>query len=169
MEPLPTPNELPETAIQTAEDHENRMAKARDRDQTQTANASARSPASVVLTVILISLAGVAYLISVAELMFVVPRFERVFLDFKLKLPLSTEWTISVSRFAVKYWYLPVLVFPIAVGVIFSWMRYRIGNRVLLVIFGSLFVVLLVANVFLWISLILPERALLEGLGGVKQ
>jgi type II secretory pathway component PulF len=39
---------------------------------------------------------------------FIVPKFEKIFLDFKMKLPAETEMMIFGSRWLGKYWYIPV-------------------------------------------------------------
>lgn len=162
MEPSPAPHVVPETAIQTAADHEKGLAKARER-QPQTVNAA---PRFVAWTVVLFLVACLAFLATLAELVFIVPGFEKHFLDFKMKLPFITELTISVSRFAVKFWYLAIPA--IAVAGVFSFIvRHRVESRMPSVVwFGLLFVIFLAANVVLWASLIVPTFELLEVLGG---
>lgn len=52
---------------------------------------------------------GVAFLILAFIMIFIIPKFEKIFLEFKMKLPYITELLIATSRLFVKYWY----VFPI--------------------------------------------------------
>ncbi|MFO0969310.1 MAG: type II secretion system F family protein [Gemmataceae bacterium] len=43
-------------------------------------------------------------------MIFIIPKFEKIFADFRMKLPWLTEMLIGVSRWFVKYWYiLPVV------------------------------------------------------------
>jgi type IV pilus assembly protein PilC len=55
--------------------------------------------------------------VAVAILSFImiviIPKFEKIFLDFKMKLPYLTEMLMAVSRSFVKYWYVIPIV-PIA-------------------------------------------------------
>lgn len=46
-------------------------------------------------------------------LTFVTPRFEKSFVDFEMKIPAPTQWVLTISRFAVNFWYLIFLVAPI--------------------------------------------------------
>ena len=41
---------------------------------------------------------------------FVIPKFERIFSEFRMKLPYLTELVISVSRWSAKYWYVIALL-----------------------------------------------------------
>jgi type II secretory pathway component PulF len=40
---------------------------------------------------------------------FIVPKFERIFMEFKMKLPYFTELMIACSRWATKYWFVLAL------------------------------------------------------------
>jgi type IV pilus assembly protein PilC len=52
----------------------------------------------------------VAVAILAFIMIFIIPKFETIFLGFKMKLPYLTELLISTSRWFVKYWYvLPVV------------------------------------------------------------
>ncbi len=39
-------------------------------------------------------------------MIFIIPKFQKIFLEFKMKLPYLTELLISISQLFVKYWYL---------------------------------------------------------------
>jgi type IV pilus assembly protein PilC len=43
-------------------------------------------------------------------MIFIIPKFEKIFADFKMKLPWITEVLISASRWFVKYWYVIPLI-----------------------------------------------------------
>ncbi len=43
-------------------------------------------------------------------MIFIIPKFERIFMEFRMKLPFATEALITVSRWFVRYgWILPIL------------------------------------------------------------
>jgi type II secretory pathway component PulF len=42
-------------------------------------------------------------------MVFIIPKFERIFLEFKLKLPYMTEVLIAISRWSSKYWYVETI------------------------------------------------------------
>jgi hypothetical protein len=46
-------------------------------------------------------------------LIFVVPSFEKMFVDFEIKLPPPTLLILAISRLAVNYWYLAIIVAPL--------------------------------------------------------
>jgi type IV pilus assembly protein PilC len=54
----------------------------------------------------------VAVLILTGIMIFIIPKFEKIFTDFKLRLPWLTEILIATSRWFVRYWYVLPL-FPI--------------------------------------------------------
>jgi type IV pilus assembly protein PilC len=45
-------------------------------------------------------------------MIFIIPKFQKIFLEFKMKLPYITELLIAISELFVKYWYL-IPVFPV--------------------------------------------------------
>jgi type IV pilus assembly protein PilC len=52
----------------------------------------------------------VAVLILTGIMIFIIPKFEKIFADFKLKLPWLTTTLMETSRWFVKYWYVIPLV-----------------------------------------------------------
>src|SRR4051812_10648093 len=56
---------------------------------------------------------SVAVLILTGIMIFIIPKFEKIFSDFRLKLPFITQFLIDVSRWTVKYWYV-IPLFPVA-------------------------------------------------------
>jgi type IV pilus assembly protein PilC len=57
---------------------------------------------------------GVAVAILSFIMIFIIPKFEKIFADFKLKLPFLTLMLMDVSKWFVKYWYV-VPLFPVAI------------------------------------------------------
>jgi type IV pilus assembly protein PilC len=57
---------------------------------------------------------GVAVIILAFIMIFIIPKFEKIFADFKMKLPWITDVLISASRWFVKYWYVIPLI-PVAI------------------------------------------------------
>lgn len=55
-------------------------------------------------------------------MIFIIPKFEKIFLEFKMKLPYLTELLIAISRAFVKYWYI-IPIIPIAITVTFKLIR----------------------------------------------
>ena len=53
---------------------------------------------------------GVAVAILTFIMIFIIPKFEKIFADFKLKLPWMTQTLMDTSRWFVKYWYVIPLV-----------------------------------------------------------
>jgi type IV pilus assembly protein PilC len=47
-------------------------------------------------------------------MIFIIPKFEKIFADFKLKLPFMTQMLMDMSRWFVKYWYVIPLI-PVAI------------------------------------------------------
>lgn len=117
------------------------------------------APAASPPDLLLIGVSGVVsfllWLPVVAQLVFVVPRFERTFGEFKMKLPLLTELVIHHSRWAVPAIAIAALLVCISLG-----RRSRWPWLVLL------FLLPLVINVLIGVSLYFPYMELLDGLGG---
>jgi len=73
----------------------------------------------------------VAVLILTFIMIFIIPKFEKIFLDFKLKLPWITEMLIATSRWFVKYWYVLPLI-PVAIWLMFKLIRLnKTGNYIM--------------------------------------
>jgi type IV pilus assembly protein PilC len=61
-------------------------------------------------------------------MIFIIPKFEKIFADFKMKLPWLTLQLIATSRWFVKFWYVIPLV-PIAIWLSFKLIRLnKTGN-----------------------------------------
>jgi type IV pilus assembly protein PilC len=57
---------------------------------------------------------SVAVIILAFIMIFIIPKFEKIFADFKMKLPWITDMLIACSRWFVKYWYVIPLI-PVAI------------------------------------------------------
>jgi len=55
-------------------------------------------------------------------MIFIIPKFKKIFVDFKLQLPWATEALMATSEWFVKYWYL-LPVFPITYWLLLKLMR----------------------------------------------
>jgi type IV pilus assembly protein PilC len=73
----------------------------------------------------------VAVAILAFIMIFIIPKFETIFLGFKMKLPYLTELLIAISRWFVKYWYvLPII--PVFIVVTLKLIRLnKSGNFIL--------------------------------------
>ena len=56
-----------------------------------------------------------------------VPRFKRTFIDYGMRLPAETEWTLGLSDWIGEYWYLlvPILLALLALDGGVSYLLYR--------------------------------------------
>ena len=74
---------------------------------------------------------SVAVLILSGIMIFIIPKFEKIFADFRLKLPFITQVLIDTSRWFVKYWYVLPL-FPVAWWLLMKLIRLnKTGNYAL--------------------------------------
>ncbi len=73
----------------------------------------------------------VAVLILTGIMVFIIPKFEKIFAEFKLKLPWITQALIDTSRWFGKYWYIIPLV-PVFLWLVFKLIRLnKTGNYIL--------------------------------------
>lgn len=91
--------------------------------------------------------------VSAFQIIFVIPRFEKIFNDFRMALPMSTRMVMEYSL-----WIVIVVMF-------FSFLMCGLVRTRLLWI-GFLIVVPIMANLSIFINLYYPYMKLLEGLGG---
>ncbi|HEV3256415.1 MAG TPA: type II secretion system F family protein [Gemmataceae bacterium] len=64
-------------------------------------------------------------------MIFIIPKFQKIFADFKLELPWATKTLMTVSEWFVNYWFLIPLV-PLCLWLLFKLIRlHRIGAYVL--------------------------------------
>lgn len=67
-------------------------------------------------------------IVAVIMMIFVVPRMTEMYKDFGAELPLPTQILIGASDFAVKFWYLLLLIFG-AIGYVFlKWSKTEVGS-----------------------------------------
>jgi type IV pilus assembly protein PilC len=70
----------------------------------------------------------VAVLIVTGIMIFIIPKFEKIFREFKLKLPWVTETLINISRWLGSYWYVLPLV-PLSLWLMVKLIRLsKFGN-----------------------------------------
>lgn len=98
----------------------------------------------------------VLWLAVAFQSLFIVPRFEKVFSDFKMRLPLATEWVMEMTR---GIWCIaPACLIALILVCLIP--RSRWVGFVLIVLLPLLLNLLIIA------SLYFPYAALVEGLGG---
>jgi len=106
----------------------------------------------------------IGYLLVMAVLVLIVPRFEQVFADFKLAVPTATSLLLSISRICVRnYLWISFLPLP----AIWAYGCYCISNRRLrrgLRLTAFLLVVAFLVVTLL--SLFIPTFSLLHGVAG---
>jgi hypothetical protein len=134
--------------------HTTRVADARISDNMRRGDAS---ECSIAITILLVGISQLLFLTWFGTMLFLVPGFERDFLDLKVKLPYVTEMSIAGSRWTVKYWYAAITAIAMS-GAISCLVRQRVGNGMWSVIwFGFLIGFPLIGHLFVWISLFLPQ------------
>ena len=123
---------------------------------------------SILVTVVIVGLAMLFWLMVAAELVFLVPLFERIFADFRLRVPDATSAVIDVSRWFVKYWYvlpMPFGILAVAVAA-FTWSIRHVARMPKLGVAWSAAMLLVPALIAFLIVLVcyLPYAKLMEGL-----
>ena len=73
-----------------------------------------------------IMIGGFALLILLALVTFLVPVFEKVFVDFGGDLPVITKFTVAMSHFVTGRWY---LMFAIVFGIVFAFKKWKGTER----------------------------------------
>src|SRR5262245_10762424 len=90
-------------------------------------------PASLAITVVCLVLALAFSLSCLGLSVFVVPGYEKTFLDFRMRIPWHAELTIDISRWLVNYWYVVVIMLlPLfaGVGFVVYFLRHHTNARV---------------------------------------
>jgi type II secretory pathway component PulF len=117
------------------------------------------TPAAPPPSPLLIVVSGVVSLLLwlsvVGQLVFLVPTLERAFREFKMKMPLLSEWVIHYSRWAVPAITIAALLVCIGLSRRSPWPWLFL-----------LFLLPLVINVVVGVSLYFPYMELMEGLAG---
>jgi type II secretory pathway component PulF len=112
------------------------------------------------------------WIVVLGELLLMVPLFEAVFVDFRMRLPLVTDAIIVCSHWCGKYWYVLVIQVPmIAAGVaVPTWLiRHHWRKGPLGAVWCFAMLLLPAAVAFLvWFGCYLPYEKLLEGLAAQK-
>jgi heme/copper-type cytochrome/quinol oxidase subunit 2 len=111
------------------------------------------APRNLLLMVIWGALSLILWLGVAGQMVFIVPRFEKLFADFKMKTPLMTQWVI------VDFWWV-VPAFAVAVLLACLATRSRWAWLFLLILLP------VIVNALIGVSLCFPYMDLLEGLGG---
>lgn len=81
---------------------------------------------------------GVAIVVLIVLLLFVIPVFEKMFQDFGGELPVPTQMVIDLSNWSVDHWYLFVFIPLLLIGAFIAVRRNPQGRRALDRIFISL-------------------------------
>jgi ABC-type polysaccharide/polyol phosphate export permease len=113
------------------------------------------SPALIVVTGVL---SMVLWMTVIAQLVVFIPKFERLTSEFRIKLPLLTEWIVRDARWAVPALAVVVLLGCIAFGRRSSWPWLFL-----------LILLPLVIDIVVGLSIYFPYMELLEGLEGAAK
>jgi type II secretory pathway component PulF len=126
----------------------------------------------VVLPLVLALLPALLWAAWVAVMLYLVPRYERTFTDFRLKLPWATEFALDASRWVAKYWYVLQMslgLLLVAQGVV-TWLLLRSRERRRLGVLWALLQIALPLAVIaaVLIPVLTTYADLMEGLQGTK-
>jgi type IV pilus assembly protein PilC len=78
-----------------------------------------------------IAVITVAVLILCFIMVYIIPKFEKIFADFQMKLPAMTEYLMATSRWFADYWYV-IPLFPLSFWLLIKLIRLsRIGNYII--------------------------------------
>jgi type II secretory pathway component PulF len=131
--------------------------------------AAPAKPASLAITVLLMVVSLLFCLTCLWLMIFVIPRFEKTFSDFQMRVSYHTELTINVSRHIVKYWYvLLIALVPVygLVGFISYFLRHRTNRRVLCRLwFVMIILVPLAIQGLMFLSVVETNLQLIDALG----
>src|SRR5438552_2340571 len=114
--------------------------------------AQAAPPPNLLLMVVAGILSFLLWLAVIGQIVILVPRDERLFGEFGMKVPLLTEWVIRDSRWAVPA--ITIAAFVVCIG---------FGRRSPWPWLFLLLLLPLVINVFVGVSLYFPYMEMLEG------
>src|SRR5262249_59831579 len=90
-------------------------------------------PASLAITILLVALSLALCLSWIWQMVIVIPEYDRVFGEFRMRVPAFTQVAINCSRLFVKYWYILVffavfIAFPV-IGYVSYHLRHRSNQR----------------------------------------
>src|SRR5437773_11868765 len=125
--------------------------------------------ASVAITVAFVGLSLALFLTWLSLMIFIVPGFERTFMDFRMRVPYLTELTINVSRWGVKYWYVLLIVAVPGYAVIAFvsyFLRHQTKQRLLCWLWFALIIVVPLSGQAVMLGSVLQTQSrLLDALG----
>jgi type II secretory pathway component PulF len=125
-------------------------------------------PPRVATTLALLALVGLLWAGVVVELTVVAPRYERTFMDFRVRVPWVTEVTLSLSRWLIRFWYVaaPAGLLAAMVVTLASFAIRHLGrSRLLSAAWWALLIVTpLLVSGLIALALYLPMASLVEGL-----
>jgi hypothetical protein len=121
----------------------------------------------IAVTAAVIGLAAFLWIAVAVELTFVVPHYERLFADFRVKVPWATEVVIASSRWCIKYWYVLIVLAIAGVGLSTILIRH-LAQKPWLGFTWCVAILLLplLVGFSIWFFCYWPYLKLLEGLQG---
>ena len=69
----------------------------------------------------------VAVAILTFIMVFIIPKFQKIFKDFNMKLPALTELLMATSNWVSRYWYV-IPLFPVCISLLFKLIRMNKGG-----------------------------------------
>lgn len=124
--------------------------------------------ASYPVTVLVGVVSSALWLALAGFLWLIVPGYEQTFADFRMRVPLVTEWAINLSRWLTTFWFLTVPAWTaVVVGLpVLTWfIRHEARSRSLGWLWSMAVILLPLTLIGLfWASCHLPFLRLLEAL-----
>lgn len=134
---------------------------------------SPNQPPSPAITILLVILSLALCLAWIWQMVFVIPEYERVFAEFRVRVHGLTEATINASRFFVQYWLILVFIalfiaYP-GIGYVSYHLRHRSNQRGLSRLWFVLIIGLpLAVQTITLLAVLTTHGNLLDNLRGVR-
>jgi len=126
-------------------------------------NTTQRNPL-LIEALVFLAVDALVWLALPAELLLIVPRYHRVFVDFQMKLPIMTQIVLEFSAWFAEYWWtvnIPYLALVTGLVLVGLWLRGSSSDPfwrwlVLTLLLG------IVLHALIWLVMVLPSLYLME-------
>ena len=91
-------------------------------------NSPNQQPVSLAITILLVTLSFALCLAWFWQMVFVIPEFDRMFADFRIRVPALAQATFDLSRFFVQFWFI-LLLFALLIYAAIVYASYHLRHR----------------------------------------
>ena len=88
----------------------------------------ANPPASLAITILMVVLSLALCLAWIWQMVIVIPGLERMFAEFRIRVPALAQATFDLSRFFVQYWFI-LLFFVFLIYAAIGYVSYHLRHR----------------------------------------